>query len=52
MRWLLMLLFEIEYEFTRERYYPDEYTCVIGKPNKRIKFRVRGGKKWHYLPTP
>ena len=51
MKKLLSRLFEIDYDITGEYYDSDGKGRYIKKYNGRYKFRMWGGKKWHFLPT-
>lgn len=54
--WLLVALemflgVTIDYDITGEYYDSDGNGRYVKKYNRHYKFRVRGGKKWHFLPT-
>lgn len=51
MRKLLSRWFDFDYDITGEYYNADGRGRYVRKFNRRYKFRLRGGKKWHYLPT-
>jgi hypothetical protein len=51
MRKFFSRFLDIDYDITGEYYDSDGSGRYTKKYNRRYKFRVRGGKRWHYLPT-